>query len=64
MITEYEHPVAGRLRSIAQPVLMNDAPRDAGRPPPTLGQHTDEVLREMGLPAEELERLRRSKIVG
>jgi formyl-CoA transferase len=64
MITEYEHPVAGRLRSIAQPVLMNDAPRDAGRPPPTLGQHTDEVLREMGIPAEELERLRRSKIVG
>lgn len=63
MILEYEHPVAGPLKTIAQPVLMNDEHRTAGRPPPTHGQHTDEVLAELGLSASEIEQLRQSKIV-
>jgi formyl-CoA transferase len=38
--------------------------RSPGLPPPTLGQHTDEVLGEMGLSAASIAELRRAKIIG
>ncbi len=63
MLVDYDHPVAGPMQGIAQPLLMNDAPRSAGRPPPMLGQHTDEVLAELGLSPEELARLHAGGVV-
>jgi crotonobetainyl-CoA:carnitine CoA-transferase CaiB-like acyl-CoA transferase len=63
MIVDYEHPVAGPMHGIAQPVLLNNAARTAGRPPPMLGQHTNELLAEMGLSAARIDELRRKKIV-
>jgi len=47
-VREYDHPELGRLRMLGQPVLFSDTPvRDPGRPP-TLGEHTETVLRELG----------------
>src|SRR5438105_5989990 len=44
MIHEYDHPEVGRLRLMGQPLVFDDTPtRDPGRPP-TLGEHTDQVL--------------------
>jgi crotonobetainyl-CoA:carnitine CoA-transferase CaiB-like acyl-CoA transferase len=63
MIVEYEHPVAGPTKGIGQPILFNDSARSAGRPPPMHGQHTDEVLMEMGLARERIDKLRNSKII-
>lgn len=48
MVHEYDHPEVGRLRLMGQPLVFAETPtRDPG-PPPTLGQHTDAVLREIG----------------
>ena len=58
MVHEYEHPEVGRLRLMGQPLVFTDTPtRDPG-PPPTLGQHTDALLAELGRTAEDIAQLR------
>jgi len=64
IIVEYEHQTAGRLKGIGHPVLIDGAERHAGLPPPMLGQHTDDVLSEMGLSSEAISELRRARVIG
>jgi len=52
------HPVAGTVPLVANPIKFSATPPSYERAPPTLGQHTAEVLRECGLDAAEIERLR------
>ncbi len=63
VLVEYEHPVAGPTRSVGQPYKLNGQRRVAGAPPPMHGQHTDEVLREIGLPEAEIDRLKAAKVI-
>jgi CoA:oxalate CoA-transferase len=46
MIVEVEHPVAGKLKMPGIPVKLSATPGEILTPAPTLGQHTDEVLKE------------------
>jgi crotonobetainyl-CoA:carnitine CoA-transferase CaiB-like acyl-CoA transferase len=64
IVVEYDHHKAGRLKAVGHPVLINGEPRRAGSPPPVLGQHTDEVLTELGLSAGNIDQLRRDRVVG
>ncbi len=64
IIVEYEHQTAGRLKGVGHPVLIDGAERHAGLPPPMLGQHTDDVLGEMGLSPETISELRRARVIG
>jgi crotonobetainyl-CoA:carnitine CoA-transferase CaiB-like acyl-CoA transferase len=58
---EVEHPVAGKLPMVASPMRFSGTPLEHKRPPPLLGEHTEEVLRELlGKGAGELARLRES----
>ena len=56
-VLHLEHPLAGPMTNIANPVNLHGSPAQVRRPPPVLGQHTEEVLREKGFSAEEVVRL-------
>ena len=47
MILEYDHPDVGRVRVPGNPIRMSEAPGTPCRPAPRLGEHTDNVLREL-----------------
>jgi crotonobetainyl-CoA:carnitine CoA-transferase CaiB-like acyl-CoA transferase len=64
LIMQYDHPAAGRLNCVGHPVIFVGEERTPGLPPPMLGQHTDDVLQEMGLSAASIAELRREQIVG
>jgi len=58
MIVELEHSTAGKVRSLGNPVHLDTTPVCYRLAPPTLGQHTGEVLEQLGYSAGEVERLR------
>jgi crotonobetainyl-CoA:carnitine CoA-transferase CaiB-like acyl-CoA transferase len=63
LVREYEHPELGRLRMLGQPLVFSDTPtQDPGRPP-TLGEHTDTILRELGYDDATIAALRTKKVL-
>jgi len=63
MVLETDHPVLGRLRTLGSPIKMSATPADASRRAPLLGEHTEQVLKEVGLAADEIEALRRGGVI-
>ncbi len=49
MLRDLPHPLAGSVPQVVSPIRMQDAPLAFDRAPPTLGQHTEELLAELGL---------------
>jgi formyl-CoA transferase len=64
MVRAVKHPTAGDLKVLGIPFRFSATPASVRRPPPTLGQHTEQVLRdELGLSAERIAALRTEKII-
>jgi formyl-CoA transferase len=63
LVAEFEHQKAGRYHGMARPVHLNTSPGPAPFAAPALGQHTAEVLSRCGYSAEELQELRRLKVI-
>ncbi|MEQ8903240.1 MAG: CoA transferase [Roseovarius sp.] len=55
MITEVDHPTAGRVKTLGHPVKFSETPASLRRAAPVLGQHSREVLQEAGYDAQEIE---------
>jgi crotonobetainyl-CoA:carnitine CoA-transferase CaiB-like acyl-CoA transferase len=65
MVVSVTHPTAGELRVTGVPVKLSETPGDVRTAPPTLGQHTEQVMKELlGLSTEELAGLRKEGAFG
>ena len=63
LFTEVEHPRLGPVPQIAFPVQMSGTPACVATPPPELGEHTDELLRELGYDGATISAFRRDGVV-
>src|ERR1700676_5602604 len=64
MVLEMQYATGGKMKMIANPVKLSETPPDYRLPPPTLGQHTDQVLSaKLGFGAAELASLREKGII-
>ena len=55
MIHELDHPLAGKLRFVGNPIRMSDTPAEMRTASPVLGQHTEEILAATGWPTRKLQ---------
>lgn len=64
MVKEIEHPACGPMKLVNTPVKYSYSEPSIRTPPPSLGQHTDEVLRDIvGLGDSEIASLRSEHVV-
>jgi crotonobetainyl-CoA:carnitine CoA-transferase CaiB-like acyl-CoA transferase len=63
LLVEVEHPVFGTLRQVGPPFELHGTPAGVRTPPPLLGEHSDEILGELGLSPSEVARLRDDGVI-
>jgi formyl-CoA transferase len=63
MVRTVEHPTFGPMRLLSGPVTISGHDEGAIAPPPLLGEHTDEILGELGLDAAAIDGLRRAEVI-
>ena len=64
IIVEEEHPLVGLVRQARPAERMDKTPSEISRPAPTLGQHSEEILSELGLSSERISELRGAGVLG
>ena len=63
LFVDVEHPKLGPVPQVAFPVQMSATPGRVSTPPPELGEHTDEVLRDLGYDATAISGFRRDGVI-
>ena len=64
MITEVEHDACGLMKLVSPPVKFSESNPSIRSAPPTLGQHTDEILTNvLGMKVEEIESLKSEGVI-
>jgi len=61
-VVEVDHPTRGKYLTVGNPIKMSDSPADVKRSP-LLGEHTDEILAELGYAADQIAALRTEKVI-
>jgi len=61
-IVEVDHPQRGKYLSVGNPIKMSDSPTEVTRSP-LLGEHTDEVLTQLGYSRDDIAMLRAEKVI-
>ncbi|MBF6568915.1 MAG: CoA transferase [Candidatus Binataceae bacterium] len=63
MAQAVQSPALGRIELVGQPFTMSRTPSTLTEAPPERGEHTEEILTELGLDRDEIQMLRRDKVV-
>lgn len=63
MIVELEHPASGLVKSLAFPVHLSETPTSYRLPPPRLGEHSEQILLELGYSQDEVARLSADEVI-
>jgi crotonobetainyl-CoA:carnitine CoA-transferase CaiB-like acyl-CoA transferase len=63
MVVEVEHPFLGSLRQVGLPFKLGATPATIRTPPPLLGEHSDEILSELGYDQASIDRLRADGVI-
>ncbi len=63
MVTEYEHPVEGKVRQVGNPIKSSQFPHEIRTPSPAWGEHTMEVLKAIGYSEEEIKHFKEVKAI-
>jgi crotonobetainyl-CoA:carnitine CoA-transferase CaiB-like acyl-CoA transferase len=63
MVETVAHPTIGDLKMLGIPFKFSDTPAAVRRPPPVLGEHTDEVLAELGMDTAAIAKLKAEKVI-
>jgi formyl-CoA transferase len=61
-VVEVDHPTRGKYLTVGNPIKLSDSPTEVTRSP-LLGEHTDEVMAELGYTPEEIQALRAEKVI-
>ena len=61
-VVEVDHPTRGKYLTVGNPIKMSDSPSDVKRSP-LLGEHTEEVLAELGFGEDQIAALRAEKVI-
>jgi crotonobetainyl-CoA:carnitine CoA-transferase CaiB-like acyl-CoA transferase len=63
ILIDVEHPRGGTFETTGTPASLSETPAEVQRRPPRPGEHTGEILRELGYDDEEVERLVDERVV-
>jgi crotonobetainyl-CoA:carnitine CoA-transferase CaiB-like acyl-CoA transferase len=64
MVQSVEHATAGLLKVVGVPIKLSQTPGSVRTAPPTLGQHSVSILKELQIDDDEIARLRRERVIG
>jgi len=64
MVVTMDHPTEGQVKGLGIPIKMSDTPGRVRTPPPLLGEHTNELLEELGYTRAHRDELRARGVVG
>jgi formyl-CoA transferase len=61
-VVEVDHPIRGKYLTVGNPIKLSDSPTEVTRSP-LLGEHTDQILQELGFNTDQLIDLRHKKVI-